>query len=447
MPERLDPNWPVWSQTRDLIERQVQKVSFSTWIEPIIPYALDAQELYLLMPNFYVRNFVEGKYAALIESALTQISGKTYKLHFLTPEDSHTVSLEEKREELEPVNPSPSLMLNPKYTFDNFVIGNSNRFAHAAALAVAEAPAQAYNPLFIYGGVGLGKTHLLHAIGQFIRESNPKSKILYVSSEKFTYELIAAIHTNTQAAFRARYRSVDVLMIDDIQFIAAKDATQEELFHTFNELHDANKQIIFSSDKPPKELKSMEERLRSRFEWGLIADIQPPDLETRIAILIKKAEAEGWINPNPDVLEFIATHSENNIRELEGALTRTLAYARVSGAPLDVSCAQEALKDLLNQSAGKRATPENILKIVATWYGLTPDDLMARKRSAEIVQPRMVAMYLTRELTDLSLTAIGEFYGRDHTTVHHAYKTISEDYAADAELRSLIASIRNQLNA
>jgi len=431
------------------MRNSIHNISFKTWIEPIEPYALEENELYLLIPSSYVRNFVESKYVSYIESALTQVTGKAYHVHLLIPDDLKTIELSDAgTKAVEEVSaPSPRLMLNPKYTFDTFVIGNSNRFAHAASLAVAEAPAQAYNPLFIYGGVGLGKTHLLHAIGQFIQESNPKAKIVYVSSEKFTYELISAIHSNTQAQFRAKYRSVDVLMIDDIQFIADKDATQEELFHTFNELHESNKQIIFSSDKPPKELRSLEERLRSRFEWGLIADIQPPDIETRIAILIKKAEAEGWDNLPPDVMEFIATHSENNIRELEGALTRTLAYARVSQRPLDVECAREALKDILDQSAGKRATPENILKIVSSWYGVKAEDVMARKRNAEIVQPRMVAMYLTRELTDMSLTAIGEFYGRDHTTVHHAYKTISEDSAKDTELRSLLASIRKQLNA
>src|SRR5699024_8141486 len=313
--------------------------------------------------------------------------------------------------------------LNPKYSFDTFVIGNSNRFAHAASLAVAEAPAQSYNPLFIYGGVGLGKTHLMHAIAHYILSQSPDTKVVYVSSEKFTNELINSIREYRNEEFRNKYRNVDVLLVDDIQFIAGKEGTQEEFFHTFNALHEANKQIIISSDRPPKEIPTLEDRLRSRFEWGLIADIQAPDLETRIAILKKKAKVEN-INVPDDVMLYIATKIKSNIRELEGALIRMVAYSSLTNEDITVELAEEALKDIISNDKPKEITVNSIKDVVSKDFSIKIEDFNSKKRTRAIAYPRQIAMYLTRELTDLSLPKIGdEFGGRDHTTVIHAYRS------------------------
>jgi chromosomal replication initiator protein len=445
----IDGNWTDWTQACRLIESEIPKTSYLTWIAPLVPLAMEDHHLYVQVPSVFVRNFVEGRYVSILTNALSQVSGQSWEITLLLEDEA--AKLTDSMTAVPDKNASasaqaPMLMLNPKNTFDTFVIGNSNRFAHAAALAVAEAPAQAYNPLFIYGGAGLGKTHLIQAIGHFIREQNPAMKIVYVTSEMFMNELINAIKSGTNMEFRNRYRNADVLIIDDIQFIAGKDSTEEELFHTFNTLREAQKQIVLTSDKPPKEMKQLTQRLRSRFEWGLIADIQPPDLETRIAILRKKAEAEHVEDLPDDAMEFIATNSENNIRELEGTLTRVLAYSRLSRRPITMDLVHEALKDMLDANAGKRATPENIMRLVCDRYGISMEDFLGRRRNQEIAYPRKIAMYLVREMTDISLSSIGEaFGGRDHTTVLHAWRTISEDMASNAELRALLADIRNQL--
>ena len=343
------------------------------------------------------------------------------------------------------VNDEMSSTLNPKYTFNSFVIGNSNRFAHAASLAVAEAPAKAYNPLFIYGGVGLGKTHLMHAIGHYILESNPNAKVVYVSSEKFTNELINAIKDDKNEEFRSKYRNVDVLLIDDIQFIAGKERTQEEFFHTFNALHDANKQIILSSDRPPKEIPTLEDRLRSRFEWGLIADIQVPDFETRMAILKKKADVEN-LNVANDVMGYIASKIKSNIRELEGALIRIIAYSSLTNREVSVDLATEALKDIISKKQGKHVTIDAIQDIVASYYNLRIEDLKSQRRTRSVAYPRQIAMYLSRKLTDMSLPKIGEeFGGRDHTTVIHAYEKISENLKTDDTLQHTVNNITKKL--
>jgi chromosomal replication initiator protein len=335
--------------------------------------------------------------------------------------------------------------LNPKYTFDTFVIGNSNRFAHAASLAVAEAPAQAYNPLFIYGGVGLGKTHLMHAIGHYTLSQNPNASVVYVSSEKFTNELINSIRDDRNDEFRNKYRNVDVLLIDDIQFIAGKERTQEEFFHTFNALHEANKQIIISSDRPPKEIPTLEDRLRSRFEWGLIADIQPPDLETRIAILKKKAKVENINVPN-DVMLYIATKIKSNIRELEGALIRIVAYSSLTNKEVTVELAEEALKDIISDSRPRQITVNLIKEVVSKSFNVKIEDFNSKKRTRAIAYPRQVAMYLCRELTDLSLPKIGdEFGGRDHTTVIHAYDKISTDVNNNSEFKRRLEDIAKEI--
>jgi chromosomal replication initiator protein len=328
--------------------------------------------------------------------------------------------------------------LNTKYTFDTFVIGNSNRFAHAASLAVAESPAKSYNPLFIYGGVGLGKTHLMHAIGHHVLQRSPNTKVLYVSSEKFTNELIDSIRDENSIEFRNHYRNVDILLIDDIQFLAGKERTQEEFFHTFNALHEANKQIIISSDRPPKEIPTLEDRLRSRFEWGLITDIQAPDLETRIAILRKKAKMENLQVPN-EVMVYIADKIHSNIRELEGALIRVMAFASLSSIPIDTEVAVEALKDILPANNTKQITIDMIQQSVAGYFHLSPSEFKAKKRTRAVAFPRQIAMYLSRELTDSSLPKIGdEFGGRDHTTVMHAHDKITQALTNDPLLEKKV---------
>ena len=338
-----------------------------------------------------------------------------------------------------------SSTLNPKYTFDSFVIGNSNRFAHAASLAVAEAPAKAYNPLFIYGGVGLGKTHLMHAIGHYALQNNPNTKVVYVSSEKFTNELINAIRDDKNDEFRNKYRKVDILLIDDIQFIAGKERTQEEFFHTFNELHGANKQIILSSDRPPKEIPTLEDRLRSRFEWGLIADIQAPDFETRMAILKKKADVEK-LNVANEVMVYIATKIKSNIRELEGALIRIVAYSSLTNRPITVELAGEALKDIISNKQNKNVTIDVIQDVVAAYFNLRIEDLKSQRRTRNVAYPRQIAMYLSRKLTDMSLPKIGEeFGGRDHSTVIHAYEKISDSLNTDESLQHTVNDITKKL--
>lgn len=443
MAVRLDENWTEWVKAKKLLKDELMEVRFNTWIEPLSPMAVDGQILYMRAPSNFTRNFIEPRYTPLIENAFSQAAGQQYKVSFVVEEDEISSSFSPGSEDKKD---APAFMLDPKYTFEAFVIGNSNRFAHAAALAVAEAPALAYNPLFIYGGPGLGKTHLMHAIGHFSRQQNPELNVLYVPCERFTNEMIKAIGSNTTESFRHRYRSVDILLIDDVHFLAGKVQTQEEFFHTFNDLHSARKQIILSSDKPPREISKLEERLRSRFEWGLIADIQPPDLETRIAILQKKAEAERLPGIDNEVLEFIAVRSENNIRELEGALTRVIVYSRLNQQPITLPLVQEALKNILATNNNRKATPQTIMTLVCERFGLSMDELKSRRRSREVAYPRQIAMYLIRELTDMSLSTIGDsFGGKDHTTVLHAWRTISKEMGENNELRVMLADMRRQL--
>jgi chromosomal replication initiator protein len=378
----------------------------------------------------------------LIQNAFGQVMGQSCDVEILTKEE-----IGGALSKTPPAKETSQSLLNPKYTFDSFVIGNSNRFAHAACLAVAEAPAKAYNPLFLYGGVGLGKTHLMMAIGHFVRSLPNELNVHYVTSEEFTNQMINSIRTNDAENFRNKYRKVDVLLIDDIQFISGKERTQEEFFHTFNALYESNKQIIISSDRPPRDMEHLEERLKSRFEWGLTADIQPPDLETRIAILRKKAESENILRISDEVLEFVATKAENNIRELEGCLTRITAYSRITKSPITIELVTEALKDIIKNNESRRATPERITKLVCDRFSLSEEEIFSKKRSHDISYPRQISMYLLRELTDLSLSTIGQFFGgRDHTTVLHAYRTISKEMGDNNELRVMLADIRNQLN-
>lgn len=441
----------LWDQTLTIIKAEMSEVSFNTWIKSCEPISISNDTIRISVPNSFTQDILEKRYKDLVANSIKSICSKLYKIEFLIASDikSDETSKEDtpelKKNKAVLISDELSTTLNPKYTFDSFVIGNSNRFAHAASLAVAEAPAKAYNPLFIYGGVGLGKTHLMHAIGHYILDSNPNARVEYVSSEKFTNELINAIKDDKNEEFRNKYRNVDVLLIDDIQFIAGKERTQEEFFHTFNALHDANKQIILSSDRPPKEILTLEDRLRSRFEWGLIADIQVPDFETRMAILKKKADVEK-LNVANEVMVYIATKIKSNIRELEGALIRIVAYSSLTNKEITVDLASEALKDIISKKQGKNITISIIQDIVASYFNLRIEDLKSQRRTRNIAYPRQIAMYLSRKLTDMSLPKIGEeFGGRDHTTVIHAYEKISENLNTDESLQHTIEDITKKL--
>lgn len=442
----------LWNETLKKIEGKISKPSFDTWLKSTEAIDLNDQIITIAAPNEFARDWLENSYSKLISDTLFELTGTEMEPKFVIPET--------RKEEKQPNKPvkkgtdlkngqddSPKSMLNSKYTFDTFVIGSGNRFAHAASLAVAEAPAKAYNPLFIYGGVGLGKTHLMHAIGHYVLEHNPSAKVVYLSSEKFTNEFINSIRDNKAINFRNKYRNVDVLLIDDIQFLAGKEQTQEEFFHTFNTLHEENKQIVISSDRPPKEIPTLEDRLRSRFEWGLITDITPPDLETRIAILRKKAKAEGLDIPN-EVMLYIANQIDTNIRELEGALIRVVAYSSLINQDIDASLAAEALKDIIPGSKPKVITIAGIQEAVGEKFNVKLEDFKSKKRTKSIAFPRQIAMYLARELTDFSLPKIGEeFGGRDHTTVIHAHEKISNMLDKDQQLQKEVQEIKERLKS
>jgi len=440
----------IWAATLSKMESKVSKPSFDTWLRQTKALGLDGTKLTIGVVNDFSRDWLEGQYTELINGILFELTGSELEVRFIIPEeqnDSKQIQVKNALPSTKVQNDISKPALNPKYTFDTFVIGPGNRFAHAASLAVAEAPAKAYNPLFIYGGVGLGKTHLMQAIGHFVKEHNKDAKVVYLSSEKFTNEFINAIMDNKAANFRNKYRNVDILLIDDIQFLAGKEQTQEEFFHTFNTLHEENKQIIISSDRPPKEIPTLEDRLRSRFEWGLITDITPPDLETRIAILTKKAKAEGLDIPN-EVMLYIANQIDTNIRELEGALIRVVAYSSLVNEDIDAQLAADALKDIIPSNRPRLITIPVIQEVVGEKYNLRMEDFSAKKRTKSIAFPRQIAMYLSRKLTDLSLPKIGEeFGGRDHTTVIHAFDKISkmleEDTLLNKDIEELIEQLKN----
>jgi chromosomal replication initiator protein len=441
----------IWEKTLNIVKAELTEVSFNTWLKCIEPIFIEGDMITLGIPNDFTKGILEARYQTLILNAMKLVTSKKYTLNFVLNNEETIKMINNQRYQNKTADHKASQddmnsqVLNPKYTFDTFVIGNSNRFAHAASLAVAESPAKAYNPLFIYGGVGLGKTHLMHAIGHYILDNNPKLKVVYVSSEKFTNELINSIKDDKNVMFRNRYRNVDILLIDDIQFIAGKERTQEEFFHTFNDLYEANKQIIISSDRPPKEIPTLEDRLRSRFEWGLIADIQPPDYETRIAILKKKADVEN-LNISNDVMLYIANRIQSNIRELEGALIRVVAYSSLTNREISVDLANEALKDIISNKT-KQITIGLIQDVVASYFNLRTEDFKSKRRTRNVSYPRQIAMYLARKLTDLSLPKIGdEFGGRDHTTVIHAFDKITNDLAMDEGLRDTLHEINKKLS-
>ncbi|MDX9873067.1 MAG: chromosomal replication initiator protein DnaA [Clostridia bacterium] len=434
----------IWQIILDQLEKELSKPSFDTWLKSTNLYSYDGYYLTVIVPNEFAKDWLETRYYDIIKKHACNVLNKDIALKFVIAGQEDLPGKNNKKSKNGEYGAST---LNPKYIFETFVVGNSNRFAHAASLAVAEAIAKAYNPLFIYGGVGLGKTHLMHAIGHYALEHHPHSRLMYVSSEKFTNELINAIRDDKTVEFRNKYRNIDILLIDDIQFLAGKERTQEEFFHTFNALHEANKQIIISSDRPPKDIPTLEDRLRSRFEWGLITDIQPPDLETRIAILRKKSEQENFDIPN-EVMMYIANKIQSNIRELEGALIRVIAYSSLSNKEISMDLCIEALKDILPNNKPKLITIPLIQAKVADHFGLRLDEFKSKRKTRNVAFPRQVAMYLSRELTDLSLPKIGEdFGGRDHTTVMHAHEKISgnikTDEQIDLTIQLLIEKIKN----
>ncbi|MHB1955276.1 MAG: chromosomal replication initiator protein DnaA, partial [Sulfobacillus sp.] len=419
----------LWTEVVERLQSELSTPSFETWVRSVTPLALSDNVLSLAVPTEFVRQIIVSRYTGLLRDVVAKVAGRPLEIHFdlvQKPVDETPVAPRHSKPSPEHLSSDNIYLtrLNPKYVFEAFVVGSSNRFAHAACQAVAEMPARAYNPLFLYGGVGLGKTHLMHAIGHHVLNISPGSHVLYVSAENFTNEMINAIRDDKMVRFRQKYRNIDVLLIDDIQFVAGKERTQEEFFHTFEALHGARKQIVISSDRAPKEIPTLEERLRSRFEWGLITDIQPPDLETRIAILAKKAQIESLRVPD-EVLQIIATRIDTNIRELEGALIRVMAYGSISRQLLTSDLALEALKDVIPQSRPKPITIKLIQEEVASHFDMRTDEFKAKKRTKAVAYPRQIAMYIAREITDASLPKIGdEFGGRDHTTVMHAYEKI-----------------------
>lgn len=426
----------LWIKICSILSRELSDRSFKTWFEPVSLIDVSGEALTLSVPDQYYGKWLEDHYQNLLLASVEEVLGHPMKIVYRVVEPPKTTPLLPEPSPVREREETPAGW-NQKYTFDAFVIGPGNRFAHAAAVAVSESPAKQYNPLFIYGPTGLGKTHLLQAIAHEMKRRRPEIRILYISSEKFTNELITAIQTKSTSQFRAKYRTLDLLLIDDVHFIAEKNSTQEEFFNTFNTLYDAHKQIVVTSDRPPREIPGLEERLVSRFGWGLVTDIQPPDFETRVAILKKKMERETVVVPD-DVAYFIAGKIKSNIRELEGALIRVVAYCTLTNSRVDVPLAQEILKDAFKEEAQK-FTIEGIQRVVADYFNVKVSDLRAKKRTASIVRPRQIAMYLVRELTAHSFPEIGEFFGgKDHTTVLHSYNKIVKEREKDIALRSLL---------
>lgn len=431
----------AWNKIRQVLARELSEQSFKTWLDPVRCLDLDASSLTLGVPDSYYGQWLRTHYENLISSAVEETLGTALQIKYRVVEQPRSVPLKNNEAaKARFYGDTRDSDLNSNYTLENFVVGPSNRFGHAAALAVCQAPARQYNPLFIYGPVGLGKTHLMQAIAHEIKKRYPDFRVLYISSEKFTNQLITAIQNRSTTQFRNKYRTLDLLLIDDIHFIAEKEATQEEFFHTFNTLYDAHKQIIVSSDRPPKEIPGLEERLISRFGWGLVTDIQPPDFETRVAILRKKMEKETVVVPD-DVAFFIASKIRSNIRELEGALIRVVAYCTLTSKVLNLKLAQEILQDSLKEEEQKISI-EQIQRLVAEYFHLKVSDLRAKRRSRSIARPRQIAMYLVRSVTSHSLPEIGEYFGgRDHTTVLHAFNKLSAEIKQNAQTKRQIEEI------
>ena len=437
------------------VEHELSDISFKTWLKPLQIHSVSDNVVTILVPSAQMGyiEYINKKYMFPIKVAIAEIMGKEYEIEFILQdqiqerENKAAVSSNLKHSQFNTAIERANL--NTKYTFDTFVVGNNNKFAHAAALAVAESPGKMYNPLFIYGEAGLGKTHLMHSIAHFILSQDPGKKVIYVTSESFTNELIEAIRNGNNTAitsFREKYRNVDVLLIDDIQFIIGKESTQEEFFHTFNELHGNKKQIIISSDKPPKEIETLEARLRSRFEWGILADISAPDYETRMAILHKKEEMDGY-NIDNAVIQYIATNIKSNIRELEGALNKLVALSNLENKEITVDLAENALKDIISPDQKREVTPQLIIDTVAEHFHISPSDIASNKRNSEIVVPRQIVMYLCRNMLDIPLKQVGSFVGkRDHSTVIHGINKIEEELKTSETMRNTLDIIKKKLN-
>lgn len=444
-----------WLTVKETIRREynISDISYQTWVAPLEFYNIVDDVVSIIIPSdqAHALNYISSKYKSFFQVTLTEMFDHNYDVKFILEKDAKSSDIEKEKTTVNPIYNInyESANLNPKYKFDTFVVGSNNKLAHAASLAVAESPGEVYNPLYLYGGPGLGKTHLMHSIGHFILEQNPDKKVLYVTSEEFTNEVIESIRSGNAASMtklRDKYRTVDVLMVDDVQFIIGKESTQEEFFHTFNALHAARKQIVLSSDKPPKEMETLDERFRSRFEWGLIADIQPPDYETRMAILRKNAESYDK-QIDEEIIKYIATNIKSNIRELEGAFNKIIAFAKLNKVDLTIESAEEALKDVIYPNKAKEITPTLIINVVAEHFGVKPEDITSKKRNSEFVQPRQVVMYLCRELTDVSQVNIGKILGKkDHTTVIHGVKKIEAEMENNEELRNKIDIIIKKLN-
>lgn len=446
MLEKLKENWELILNTLKE-DQELTDVSFNTWFVPLELYSSEGNIVTILYPGDKAGlGYIEKKYKFFIKVAIEEVTGLKCELQFITPSSAPKEPI--KKLSINPVL-SANANLNPRYTFDTFVVGSNNKMAHAASLAVAESPAEIYNPLFIYGGVGLGKTHLMHSIAHFILKKDPAKKVLYVSSEAFTIELIDAIRGKngiTTTEFREKYRNIDVLLIDDIQFIINKESTQEEVFHTFNALYESGKQIILSSDRPPKDIETLEDRLRSRFEWGLTVDIGAPDYETRMAILRKKEDMEGY-NIDNEVIKYIATNIKSNIRELEGALTKVVATSRLTKNEITLELAEEALKDHIYPNQAREITPELIIEVVADHFNINPSDIASERRTKEIAHPRQIAMYLCCDMTRAPLSAIGKALGKkDHTTVIHGRDKITKELATNESLQHTVELLRKKLN-
>jgi len=438
----------VWRAVLGELQVSLSPANFETWLKDTTLVEIDESRFRIAAPNGFARDWLDNRYRTLVSQTLARVVGGSVQVEFVVADAPGPLPLQADEDGLPPPPPSAggnTVNLNGRYTFSNFIVGSANRLAHAAALSVAERPGHAYNPLFLYGGVGLGKTHLMHAIGNAVAAKFPRKRILYATSEKFTNDFINSIREQKMEDFRNRYRRIDVLLIDDIQFIAERERTQEEFFHTFNAIHEAGKQIVLSSDRPPKAITTLEERLRSRFEWGLIADLTPPDLETRIAILRSKAEDQLNLIP-AEVIEFIARKVVSNVRELEGALNRVIAYASMSGMPINNELASAVLSNVMYNPKKRSITPQRIVRAVADYYGVNLDQLRSSKRDRAIVVPRQIAMYLIREETDISLLRIGaELGGRDHSTVLHACDKIARELAENDEMRREISAVREMI--
>lgn len=445
-----------WNEIKESVRKEynLSEISYHTWVEPLEFYNIENDTVNIIIPSdqSHALNYISSKYKSFFQVTITEMFDHNYDISFILEKDVKKDN--SKIEENFSSNPSfhinyENANLNPKYKFDTFVVGSNNKFAHSASLAVAESPGEVYNPLYLYGGPGLGKTHLMHSIGHFILENNPDMKVLYVTSEEFTNEVIESIRSGNAASMsklREKYRTVDVLMVDDVQFIIGKESTQEEFFHTFNVLHAARKQIILSSDKPPKEMETLDERFRSRFEWGLTADIQPPDYETKMAILRKNAEQYDR-KIDEEIIQYIANNIKSNIRELEGAFNKIIAFAKLNKVELTLPLAEEALKDVIYPNKPKEITPTLIINVVAEHFGVKPEDITSQKRNSEFVQPRQVMMYLCREMTDTSYINIAKLLGKkDHTTIIHGYNKIVAEMKNNEELCNKIEIIKKKIN-